>query len=49
MIELFKSVGDYASMGIIVDFSSKTEVYFIGNGIAISSVILSRTVTGLCV
>ncbi len=32
MIELFKSVGYYASMGIIVDFSSKTEVYFIGNG-----------------
>lgn len=32
MIEFFKYIGDTASMGIIVDFTTKTELYFIGNG-----------------
>ena len=32
MIEFFKYACGIASMGITVDFSTKTEVYFIGNG-----------------
>ena len=32
MIEFFKYACGTASMGITVDFSTKTEVYFIGNG-----------------
>lgn len=32
MTEFFKYSGDTASMGIIIDFSTKTETYFIGNG-----------------
>ncbi len=31
MIELFKSIGDNASMGIILDFGCGIETYYIGN------------------